>query len=265
MKVRAALILALALAVVLVTPRAAEAQLVKALSATGAADRMNPLKAWDVELRVAIAAAIAAGEADSPFFGRAGIVTWKSDESPVSDADHAADTAIRRHIRTAFPNDTILSEESGEHAGASGRRWIIDPVDGTRDFLRGLPHWANLIALEAGGDVVVGVLHLPVLGRLYTATRGGGAWRDGVRLEIADAAIRSRCLLVFGEPDCILDATDADAFARLVRTVGSARGYGAPYSAALLLDGQADAWIEGDVSIWDIAPFVVLFEERVSP
>ena len=98
----------------------------------------------------------------------------------------------------------------------------------------------------------MGVLHLPVLGRLYTATRGGGAWRDGVRLEIADAAIRSRCLLVFGEPDCILDATDADAFARLVRTVGSARGYGAPYSAALLLDGQADAWIEGDVSIWDI-------------
>ena len=127
MKVRAALILALALAVVLVTPRAAEAQLVKALSATGAADRMNPLKAWDVELRVAIAAAIAAGEAASPFFGRAGIVTWKSDESPVSDADHAADTAIRRHIRTAFPNDTILSEKSGEHAGASARRWIIDP------------------------------------------------------------------------------------------------------------------------------------------
>ena len=118
-------------------------------------------------------------------------------------------------------------------------------TDGTRDFLRGLPHWANLIALEAGGDVVVGVLHLPVLGRLYTATRGGGAWRDGVRLEIADAAIRSRCLLVFGEPDCILDATDADAFARLVRTVGSARGYGAPYSAALLLDGQADRSIRG--------------------
>ena len=91
----------------------------------------------------------------------------------------------------------------------------------------------------------MGVLHLPVLGRRYTATRGGGAWRDGVRLEIADAAIRSRCLLVFGEPDCILDATDADAFARLVRTVGSARGYGAPYSAALLLDGQADRSIRG--------------------
>ena len=212
-------------------------------------------------MQVAIAATRAAGEAASPFFGKAGTVTWKSDESPVGDADHAADAAIRRHIHMAFPNDSILTEESGEHVGASGRRWIIDPVDGTRDFLRGLPYWANLIALEAGGDVVVGVLHLPVLGRLYTATRGGGAWRDGARLEIADAASLSRCLLVFGEPDCILDATNTETLGRLVRTVGSARGYGAPYGAALLLDGKADAWIEGDVSVWDIAPFVVLFEE----
>jgi len=219
------------------------------------------LKAWDAELQVAIAAARAAEEAALPFFANAGTVTWKSDESPVGDADYAADAVIRRHISTVFPDDAILTEESGEHPGASGRRWIIDPVDGTRDFLRGLPYWANLIALEAGGDVVVGVLHLPLLGRLYTATRGGGAWRDGVRLEIADAAVLSRSLLVFGEPDCILDAIDAETFGRLVRTVGSARGYGAPYSAALLLDGQAGVWIEGDVSLWDIAPFVVLFEE----
>ena len=85
-------------------------------------------------------------------------MTWKADRSPVSEADHAADTAIVQAIRTAFPGDAILSEESGEIAGTSGRRWIVDPIDGTRPFLRGLPHWSNLIALEAAGDVVVGVM-----------------------------------------------------------------------------------------------------------
>jgi fructose-1,6-bisphosphatase/inositol monophosphatase family enzyme len=188
-------------------------------------------------------------------------VTWKSDESPVGEADHAADAAIRDQIRMTFPDDAILSEESGERAGASGRRWIVDPVDGTRDFLRGLPYWANLIALEMSGEVVVGVLHLPALSRLYTATRGGGAWRDGVRLRIPDVAMTSRCLLVLGEPNCIVRAVGPEAFGRLVQAVGSARGYGAPYGATLLLDGQADAWIEGEVAVWDIAPFVVLFEE----
>ena len=114
-------------------------------------------------------------------------VSWKADHSPVSEADHAADQAIVQAIRTAFPTDAILTEESGEVAGtggASGRRWIVDPIDGTRPFLRGLPHWSNLIALEADGDVVVGVMHLPALGELYGAARGRGAWKDGRRLAV---------------------------------------------------------------------------------
>lgn len=208
-----------------------------------------------------MAAARAGADAALPFFGKRGVVTWKADDSPVGQADHAADAAIQHRIRAAFPDDAIVTEESGEHAGTSGRRWIVDPVDGTRDFLRGLPYWATLIALEVGGDIAVGVLHLPVLGTLYAAARDAGAWRDGGRLEVRDAASHSRCLLAFGESDCILDAVGTGAFARLVRGVGSARGYGAPYGAALMLDGQADAWIEGNVSVWDIAPFVVLLEE----
>ena len=219
------------------------------------------MSAWDAELQAAVAAAQAGGESALRFFGTGGPVTWKADDSPVGVADHAADAAIQQRLRAAFPDDAILTEESGALEGKSGRRWIVDPVDGTRDFLRGLPYWANLIALEAGGQIVVGVLHLPALGKLYTAARGGGAWRDGMRLTVRDGAILSRCSLVFGEPDCLLSAVDADVFARLMRSVGSARGYGAPYGAALLLEGQADAWTEGDVSPWDIAPFVVLLEE----
>jgi histidinol phosphatase-like enzyme (inositol monophosphatase family) len=220
-----------------------------------------PSGKWDAELAAAIAAARAGGEAALPFFGKAGTVGWKADDSPVGEADRAADAAIQRHLRAVFPDDAILTEESGAREGASGRRWIIDPVDGTRDFLRGVPNWASLIALEAEGDVVVGVLHLPALGRLYSAARGGGAWRDGGRLRIPEDAAPSRCVLVLGEPDCLLDAIDLPAFERLVRGVGMARGHGAPYGAAQLLDGQADAWTEGNVSPWDIAPFVVLLEE----
>ena len=216
---------------------------------------------WGRELEVAIAASRAAADAALPFFDRPGRVTWKADDSPVGEADHAADVAVRNALRTAFANDAILTEESGERPGASGRRWIVDPVDGTRDFLRGLPYWANLIALEADGDIVVGVLHLPVLRTLYAAYRGGGAWRDGVRLRVSEGGEVSRCLLAFGEPDCLVRTVGAEGFGRLVGAVGGARGYGAPYGAALILDGRADAWTEGEVSLWDIAPFIVLLEE----
>lgn len=216
---------------------------------------------WETELQLAIDAGRAGGEAALRFFGHQGRVTWKPDDSPVCEADHAADAVIKQRINAVFPDDAILTEESGTRQGKSGRRWIIDPVDGTRDFLRGLPYWANLIALEASGDIVVGVLHLAALGKLYAASRGGGAWRDGVRLKVRADTVAARCSLVFGEPDCLLSALTAEGFGRLLRTVGSSRSYGAPYGAALLLDGQADAWTEGNVSPWDIAPFVVLFEE----
>ena len=85
-------------------------------------------------------------------------------------------------LSEAFPDDGILGEEGARAEARSGRRWIIDPIDGTRDYVRGNPLWANLIALEAGGDVVVGVVNLPVLGKLYTASRGGGAHCNGSRI-----------------------------------------------------------------------------------
>ena len=216
---------------------------------------------WDAELQTAVNAARAGADAALPFFRTQVRASWKADNSPVSEADHAADAAIQQCLRRAFPDDAILTEESGERAGRNTRRWIVDPIDGTRDFLRGMPYWANLIALEADGDVVVGVLHLPALRKLYAAGRGLGAWRDGQRLTVDDAVPLSRALLAFGEINCLLRAIDAEAFGRLSWGVGSSRGFGAPYGAALLLDGLAGVWMEGDVSLWDIAPFPVLLEE----
>lgn len=217
---------------------------------------------WQPELDVALAAARQAGTIALGYYTRDPQVTWKADRSPVSEADHAADAAIVAAIRRAFPEDAILTEESGEHAGTSGRRWIVDPIDGTRPFLRGLPHWSNLIALEAGGEVVVGVMHLPALGELYGAARGRGAWKDGRQLRVrTEASAPAEAFITLGQLDNAVRGLGPVAFERLVDTVALARGYGDAWGPALVLSGTVDAWFEHDVALWDIAPFPVLFEE----
>jgi histidinol-phosphatase len=217
---------------------------------------------WQQELDVALDAARRAGEVALSFFRRDPRVTIKADHSPVSEADHAADRAIVAVLRAAFPGDAILTEESGETAGPSGRRWIVDPIDGTRPFLRGLPHWSNLIALEAEGRIVVGVMHLPALGELYGAGRGLGAWKDGERLTVRTAATSpADAFITLGQLDNAVRGLGPVAFERLVDTVALARGYGDAWGPALVLSGVVDAWFEHDVAAWDIAPFPVLFEE----
>ena len=109
------------------------------------------------------------------------VAETKPDKSPVTQADRECEQMIARMLSEAFPDDGILGEEGARAESRSGRRWIIDPIDGTRDYVRGNPLWANLIALEADGDVVVGVVNLPVLGKLYIASRGGGAYCNGSR------------------------------------------------------------------------------------
>ena len=183
------------------------------------------------ELDVAVAAAEAGGRAALASFGMTLHVDWKSDDSPVSEADRAADAAIRASIDATFPDDGVLSEESGARPGTSGRRWLIDPVDGTRAFLRGLPHWCTLVALEAGNEIVVSVLAFPSLGRVYRAARGHGAWRGETRLEIASPPALARCSLVLGEIDLIADRLGSHGFLTLVRAVGSSSSYGAGYGA----------------------------------
>ena len=220
------------------------------------------MPAWQHELDVALAAARRAGEVALAFYRKDPQVTIKADRSPVSEADHAADAAIVGALRAAFPEDAILTEESGAVPGASGRRWIVDPIDGTRPFLRGLPHWSNLIALEAEGRIVVGVMNLPALGELYGAARGLGTWKDGARLAVRTAAREpSEAFITLGQLDNAVRGLGPVTFERLVDTVALARGYGDAWGPALVLSGTVDAWFEHDVAAWDIAPFPVLFEE----
>jgi histidinol-phosphatase len=216
---------------------------------------------WERELEVATRAARAAGETALAYFNKNPRVTWKPDDSPVSEADHAADRVLVDALHAAFPDDAILTEESGEAAGASGRRWIVDPIDGTRPFLRGIPDWSNLVALEAEGDIVVGILNLPAHGDLYAAARGLGTTKNGTPVRIADPPPLDQCVVTLGQLSNGHRMLGATRFQALLDAVGLARGYGDARGPAMVLSGFVDACLEFDVSLWDLAPFPVLFEE----
>ena len=216
---------------------------------------------WELEREVATRAARAAGEAALRFFRKDPRVTWKPDDSPVSEADHAADRVLVDALRKAFPADAILTEETGELPGTTGRRWIIDPIDGTRPFLRGIPDWSNLVALESDGDVVVGVLNLPAHGDLYAAARGLGTTKNDVRVALPAPPPLDQAVVTLGQLANGHRMLGAQRFQALVDAVGLARGYGDARGPAMVLSGFVDACLEFDVSLWDLAPFPVLFEE----
>ncbi len=135
-------------------------------------------KSWSREIEVSVQAARKAAELALRYQCSV-IAETKPDNSPVTEADRECERLIARLLSEAFPEDGLLGEEGTLAESRSGRRWIIDPIDGTRDYVRGNPLWANLIALEEDGEVVAGVVNLPMLGNLYSAWRGGGALHNG--------------------------------------------------------------------------------------
>ncbi|HEY8231110.1 MAG TPA: inositol monophosphatase family protein [Vicinamibacteria bacterium] len=185
----------------------------------------------------------------------------KADDSPVTVADRECEQLIVSELRRAFPDDGFLGEEGASEPGRSGRRWIVDPIDGTRDFVRGLPTWSNLIGLEADGEVVVGVCNLPAQGELYWAVRGGGAFRGDEPIRVSGIDRRDRavlCLTAFSNlANFPLKETIVDYMAGywMVRSMGGCQ------DAVLVVSGRAEAWIELAAKPWDLAPFKVIAEE----
>lgn len=188
-------------------------------------------------------------------------VERKADSSPVTVADREAEAAVLEVIRSAFPEHSILGEETGEHAGESRARWIIDPIDGTKGFTRGGTHWGPLVALELDGEVLAGAMALPALGKTYWAGRGLGAHRDGVRLQVSSTAHWGEATLSLGEMQNLLAPPFRDPVLRLLEGASATRCEGDLASCAMLLDGRADAWLEAGVCIWDVAPLKILVEE----
>jgi histidinol phosphatase-like enzyme (inositol monophosphatase family) len=215
---------------------------------------------WSHELEVATQAAKQAAELALRY--QPGIVAErKPDNSPVTKADRECERLIARILTEAFPDDGLLGEEGARAASRSGRRWIIDPIDGTRDYVRGNPLWANLIALEEADEVVAGVVNLPGLGFTYTACRGSGAFRNGSPIRASSKTSVNESVLCFNGFDKLECFPSRDKLLAWMAQFWSVRGLGGAPDAMMVAAGQAEIWIEPSASPWDFAPLKVILEE----
>lgn len=184
-------------------------------------------------------------------------VVIKGDGSPVTEADRAAEQMLRREITERYPRDTIIGEELGYSGGDSGRTWFIDPIDGTQSFVRGVPLFATLLALEDSHGIAVGVIDLPALGETVAAGRGLGCFLNGRPITVNDRTDIEGSVLCTSGYDLIPD----DMAARLHRSPLILRGWGDAYGYALVAGGRIEAMLDPVVRPWDIAPMAVIIPE----
>lgn len=221
--------------------------------------------AYEEELTLAVELARKAGETALRFQAEGFDVEDKPDDSPVTAADKACERLMADAIGKRFPEDGILGEEGSSKPGESGRRWIIDPIDGTRDFVRGNRLWANLVALEAEGEVKAGVCHFPALGELYYAARGHGTWREfgGTRSRLQSSSVKSieRAVLCGNIVAKLEGFPDRDRFLQFASRFWSARCLGGAWDVMQVAAGRMDVWLEPEAKPWDFAPLQVIAEE----
>ncbi len=204
------------------------------------------------DLKLALRLADAADAISTPRFRSGLTVETKPDLTPVTEADRAVEAELRRLLAEERPDDAILGEEEGE-SGSSARRWILDPIDATRNYARGNPVWGTLIALEESGRVRLGVVSAPLLGRRWWAERDAGAWADGERMAVSAVSRVEDAVLSFP-----LDRAVPD----LARRAWNARGFGDFWAHMLVAEGAVDGAIDSvSVREWDLAAVQVIVEE----
>ena len=211
-------------------------------------------------LDAAVDAARAAGRIALKYFRGGFEVAKKADDTPVTPADREAEQAIVEILGRAFPDCGVLGEEFGGR-GTKEVRWIIDPIDGTKNFVRGIGIWATLIALEERGEVTVGVIHNPVTAELYTARRGAGAFLNGERIRASDVAELGRAFFLHAGLGIVRKGGHWDGFARLIDATDRQRGFGDYMGYGLVAEGKAEIYAELDLKPWDLAAPKILVEE----
>ncbi len=221
--------------------------------------RVN-VAAMDQRVEVAIAAAKAAGEVALRYFRTGLAVEYKGDRSPVTQADRECEQRIVEVLSRGFPDYGIVGEEFGERHGA-GAKWIVDPIDGTKNFIRGIPYFATLIGLEEEGEITAGVIYAPAVDDLLYAARGCGAFDSRGRLHVSHVESLREGLIVFGGIDAFDQAGCWRAFERLVRASGRQRGFGDYFGHTFVARGQAEAMLELDLKPWDMAALKIIIEE----
>ena len=207
-----------------------------------------------------IRAAEAAGEVAMKYYRGGFEVTIKPDQTPVTQADREAEQAIKAVLRRAYPDHGFLGEELGEE-GPKERRFIIDPIDGTKNFIRRVPIWAVLLGLEEAGEITAGVMLNPALGEMFWARRGDGAWSAGERLRVSDCERLDEATLLHSDLHLMREGGFWDPLVRLVDACRRTRGFGDYYGYGLVAGGKAEIYVETDLKPWDAAPVKILVEE----
>ena len=217
--------------------------------------------AFEHEVEVAKALAQRAGELASDFQRKGVTAESKADESPVTAADRACERLIVDGLAKEFPDDGVLGEEGANRASGNGRKWIVDPIDGTRDFVRGIPLWAVLIGLERNGRIVAGAAYSPGQSLLLWAGRGTGAWANGTRLRVSGKTTPSESVLSFNGFNKEGVVRFGSRLLPWIQQFWAVRSMGGAVDAMLVAQGRSDIWIEPNAQPWDLAPFKILVEE----
>lgn len=220
-------------------------------------------------LELAKQIALEAGELTRKyFFGQSQLaVERKKDNSPVTEADRNAEKLLRTRISEHFPDDAILGEEFPEKSGTSGFRWILDPIDGTKSFIHGVPLYSTLIGVEKDGESLLGVIALPALEEMVWAEKGAGAWWNAPRFaepipaKVSQTPSLEESLFLTSEVISFDQFGRRDAYTLLEKTALLTRTWGDAYGYFLVATGRADVMVDPILSLWDAGPLLVVIEE----
>jgi histidinol-phosphatase len=202
-----------------------------------------------------------AGDIALGYYRSALVVESKADGSPVTIADRSAEQAARDWIERRFPSDGILGEEMGVTRPDARRRWVLDPIDGTKTFIRGVPLWGTLVGVTEGDEVLAGVAYFPAVGELVAAARGGGCWWNGARCQVSSRATLSEATVLTTDERFAGDRDQIAGWRRLMVRTAVSRSWGDCYGYLLVSTGRAEVMVDGILSPWDAAALMPIVEE----
>jgi histidinol-phosphatase len=201
------------------------------------------------------------GDVAFSHFRKGLVVELKADGSEVTRADREAEAAARACVHRLFPNDAVLGEELGSEGDATHRRWIIDPIDGTRSFVRGVPLWGSLVAVEEAGVVIAGAINCPATGDFLVAVRGEGCWHNDTRASVSRVSTIDTSTILATDQRFLRTPSRAPRFAALAGRVAHARTWGDCYGYVLVATGRAELMVDDRMGPWDIAALIPVIEE----
>jgi histidinol-phosphatase len=202
-----------------------------------------------------------AGDIALGFFKSSLEVESKADGSPVTIADRSAEQAARDWIERRFPEDGILGEELGVTRPNARRRWVLDPIDGTKTYIRGVPLWGTLVGLTEGDEVLAGAAYFPAVSEMLVAAAGGGCWWNGARCRVSSRATLGEATVLTTDERFPNDSMQRSGWQRLADRAAVSRSWGDCYGYLLVSTGRAEVMVDGILSPWDAAALMPIVEE----